>query len=172
MALSQPYKTVDQYSMDSEALVIVNMMGRLLDRLVGVYEQAGVPLPARRYWMFGPEVPEDCEQAVVTFVQSYLGIPGDQAAAPQQCHAPRTAVINIVITRNFPIGEAAAAVSPERIIEASKWAAVDNAVLTWALSDLTAIDGIPGPGVIATVNNPPPNGGVQSTVLNLSLMIS
>lgn len=173
MVLSTPSNSpISNYNINEDSLVLVKMMDRLLDRVVGVYEHAGVPLPTRRFWMLSGEVPEDCEQVVVTFVQSYLGAPGDSAADAQQCNSPRTGVFNIWITRNHPVGEAGKAVSPERIIEASKWGAVDAATLMWALEDLSTLDdGFKGPGVIATVNVSPPNGGVQSTILNISTMI-
>ncbi|QIG57827.1 hypothetical protein SEA_PAULODIABOLI_93 [Microbacterium phage PauloDiaboli] len=173
MVLSTPVgAAVSNYNIPDENLTLVNMMDRLLDRVVGVYEQAGIPLPTRRFWMLSGEVPEDCEQLVVTFVQSYLGAPGDSAADAQQCNSPRTGVFNIWVTRNHPVGEAGKAVAADRIIEASKWGAIDAYTLMWALEDLSTLDdGFKGPGVIATVNVSPPNGGVQSTVLNISTMI-
>lgn len=167
-----PIPKITDYTMSEDALAITALMDRLLDRLNALYESHGVPLPARQYWMLGAEVPEDCEQAVVTFIQSYLGLPGDQAADAQNCNAPRTAVLNIHITRNHPIGENGRAVAPTRIMEASSWGAVDSAVLMWGLQTLTADDlGIGNTGVIATVNVSPPNGGVQTTTLNLSMAI-
>ena len=174
MALSTPAgKPISDYAIDSEALVLVNMLDRLLDKVIGVYEQQGVPLPTRRYWMLSGVAPEDCAQVVVTFVQSYLGAPGDQASDTQQCDAPRTGVFNVTVTRDHPKGQAGQPVAPERIIEASKWGAVDAAVLMWALRDISEMaDGYPGPGVIATVNVQPPGGGVQTTVLNVSMVIS
>lgn len=172
MALSPVTRGIDKHNINDDALVIVNMMDRILDRLRAVYEQQGVPLPARQYWMMGPEPAEDCPQAVICFVQSYLGLPGDQAADAQQCNVARTAVMNIHITREHPVGDNGKAVSPEKIIEASKWGAVDSAVLMWGLQDLNDMDGIVGPGVIATVNVSEPQGGLQTTVLNLSMMIS
>jgi len=173
MALSQPTgRPIEDYPMDSDALIIVKMLDRLLENVIASYESMQVPLPTRRYWMLGAEVPEDCEQVVVTYIQSYLGVPGDAAAQAQQCNAPRTGVFNVVVTRDHPVGENGKAVSPERIITASKWGAVDNAVLLWSLDTLNTMeDGWKGPGVIATVNTLPPNGGVQSTVLNISLVL-
>lgn len=173
MALSQPTRPVSEYPINEEALIIVKMMDQLLETVVGIYEQQGVPAPARRFWMMN-EPAEDCEQLVVSFQQGYLGVPGDAAAEAQNCNVPRTAVINIYVTREHPVGEAGKAVNTERIIEASKWPAVDSAVLLWALNDLNQLADFlgPGPGVIATVNVAPPNGGVQTTVLNLSRIIS
>ncbi len=173
MALSPVRKPIEQYGIAPEAFILSDMLDRLLETVVGLYEQQGVPLPLRRFWMLSGEVPEDCEQVVVTFVQSYLGAPGDQAADPQQCNQPRTGVFNIFVTRNHPFGEVGKAVAEDQIIAASKWGAVDASVLMWGLKELSAMeDGWMGPGVIATVNVAPPNGGVQTTVLNISLVIS
>lgn len=175
MALPPPANAkVGDYPINEEALVIVNMMDRLLETLVGVYEQQGVPLPARRYWMMGPAPAEDCEQVAICFTQGYLGAPGDQASDPQQCNQPRTGVINIWISRKHPAGgDNATPPSPESIMESSKWKAIDTAVLLWALNDLNQLpDWIPGPGVIATVNVNEPSGMIQSTVLNISRMIA
>lgn len=172
MVLSQVTRPVSDYPISPDALVIVNMLDRVLERVVAAYEAEGVPLPTRRYWMLGPEVPEDCEQVVVTFVQSYLGLPGDQAADAQQCNVGRTAVINVLVTRNHPVGEFGKSVPAEKIIESSKWGAIDSAVLMWALRDIASFDGLPAPSVIATVNVQPVGGGVQTTVLNLSMLIA
>lgn len=175
MVLAPPTDSpISSYGIDPEALTLVNMLDRLLEKVVGVYEQQGIPLPARRYWMLSGRAPEDCAQLVVTFVQAYLGAPGDQAADTQQCDAPRTGVFNITVTRDHPASAPSSQPpSGERITEASKWGAVDAYTLMWALNDLSEMaDGYPGPGVIATVNVQPPGGKVQTTVLNLSMVIS
>lgn len=166
-------KPVTDYVTDESALVLVRMMERVLERVVAVYESHGVPLPARKYWMMGGDPPEDCEQLVVNFLQSYLGAPGDQAQDAQMCNQPRTAVINVNVTRNHPVGEAGKAVATDRIMQASGWPAVDVAVLLWSLEEISALeDFIRGPGIVATVNVMPVSGGVQTTVLNLSMIIS
>lgn len=172
MSLSTVPKPIEKYGIDEDAFVIVNMLDRLLDRLRAIYESQGVPLPPRQYWMMGPEPSEDCEQVAICYIQTYLGLPGDQASDAQQCNVPRTGVLNIHITRSHPVGVQGKAVAPEKIIDASKWGAVDSAVLMWGLEDLTSIDGLNSPGVIATVNVSPPSGGLQTTVLNLSMMVS
>lgn len=173
MALPPVKKATGDYAISDDAKTLMNQMERILDAVIGVYEQHGIPLPARRYWMMGSTVPEDCEQVVVSFIQAYLGVPGDSAADAQQCNQPRTGVFNVHVTRNYPIGEVGKAVPADQIIEASKWAAIDSNVLIWALNDLNvAQDGYSGPGVIATVNVAPPSGGVQTTVLNISMMIA
>ena len=172
MALPPVKKSVANYAIPDDAKILINHMERLLDAVVGLYEQQGIPLPARRFWMLGPTAPEDCEQVVVSFIQTYLGVPGDSAAEAQQCNVPCTGVFNVHITRDYPIGTVGKAIPAEQIIEASKWAAIDTNVLIWGLNDLNiAQDGYSGPGVIATVNVAPPSGGVQTTTLNISMTI-
>ena len=88
----------DVSSVDPDALSLKNMMDQVLEKVTSVFTSYGVPLPVRCYWTMGdPAI--DCEQLVVSFVQVYLGMPGDQAATPQRCHMPRTAVLTISIAR-------------------------------------------------------------------------
>lgn len=174
MALSpRTNSKVSDYNINADAFVVVDMMERVLDAVVGLFEQQGVPLPTRRYWMMGPAPAEDCAQVVVCWVQGYLGVPGDQASDGNRCSEPRSGVLNIYITRDYPIGQGGQPPSPEAITEASKWSAVDTAVLLWGLEELNQFgDGFgTAPGVIATVNVSEPNGGVQSTVLNLTRIV-
>lgn len=174
MALSQPTRKPEDYGMDEDAFIIIKMMDKLLDAVVGVYEQMNVPLPARRYWMMGVEPAEDCEQLVICYQQTYLGSPGDQAADPQQCNQPRTAVINIHVSRPHPAGkmENGKPLPAEQIMEYSKWAAIDAAVLAFNLSSFNQVDPYgTGPGVIATVNSNSPSGNLQTTTLNISRVV-
>ncbi|UDL15881.1 hypothetical protein QEH42_gp090 [Microbacterium phage Pumpernickel] len=164
-------KDISEYAISEDSMSLVRLLEETLENVIALFESHGVPLPERRYWMLGPEVPEDCAQVVVAYVQSYLGIPGDQAAEAQNCNSPRTAVLNIVITRDYPMGERARPVSPERIMQASDWPAVDASVLSWGLNTIGSYGGMqPGP-MIATVYVNAPSGAVQSTVLNLSVVV-
>lgn len=169
--MARTSKTIEDYGISEDSLRIVRMLDSLLEQVTVVFESNGVPLPARQYWMLGSEYVEDCEQVVVTFVQGYLGSPGDQASEPQSCNQPKTAVLTVNITRNHPIGENGKAVAPERIISASSWGAIDSATLLFNLDALTSILGWSPVGAIATVMVSPPNGGVQTTTLNLSMVI-
>lgn len=158
-------------NVDPEAFHLRDKMQELLETLVSVYDSYGVPLPARRYWSLNRPA-EDCPQVVVSFIQIYLGAPGDQAAVPQKCNAPRTAVIDITITREYPIGESGKAVNPDRIIAASEWGAVDSWILSESLKQFDNWgDGIPGPGVIATIETNQPRGALQTVRMNLSVVV-
>lgn len=173
MALTPPkdQHKIENYGIDPDALDLVQHLKKLLDTVVGVYEQAGVPLPSRRYFMVGPP-PEDCAQVVVSLVQVYLGIPGDQAAEIQRCDEPSTAVVNIHVTRDYPKGQQGKAVPVEDIMDASSWGAVDSWLLFKAMKEFDKDEfGIPGMGAIATVTARPPGGAVQTTVLNLSTVV-
>jgi len=162
---------INNYPIDDDAKLVMNMMQRVLDTVVGVYEQMGVPLPARQFWTTGGAV-EDCEQVTVNLIQAYLGNPGDQATQPQRCNVARSAVLNIAVTRNFPIGENGKAVSPDRIMQGSAWAMIDVQVLLEALRSFDQwSDGGPGLGVIATVSPADPSGGVQTVNMNLTMAI-
>jgi len=162
---------VANYPISEDAFELVNLLQRVLTQVGDVFAANGVPLPTRQYWAVGTPA-EDCAQVVVALSQLYLGGPGDAAAEPQRCEGVRSAVVNVYITRDYPIGEQGRAVAPERIIEASKWVAIDSWLL---ISSLKGFDwsafGTPGAGVIATVNALPPNGGVQTTVMNLTLAV-
>ncbi|UVG35127.1 hypothetical protein SEA_CECE_76 [Microbacterium phage Cece] len=173
MALTPPKerRKVGNYNIDPDALDLIKHLEKLLDTVVGVYEQAGVPLPERRYFMVGPP-PEDCAQVVVSLVQVYLGIPGDQAAEIQKCDAPATAVVNIHVTRDYPIGELGKTVPARDIMDASSWSAVDSWLMFKAMQEFDKDEfGYAGPGAIATVTARPPGGAVQTTVLNLSTVV-
>ena len=164
-------QNISDYTVPEEALTLFNMCQRLLDTVVEEYETAGLPLPERRYWTFGRPA-EDCAQVVVSFLQSYLGAPGDQAATPQRCNGVKSAVFNISITRDFPIGTNGKAVPPAKIMDANAWNAVDTQMLLNMLEKFDAWeDNYPGLGVIATVNAADAGGGLSTVNLNLTLAI-
>lgn len=161
----------EDYDISEDSLRIVEMLDALLDRVEGVYEANGVPLPSRKYWMLGSEAPEDCEQVVVTFIQGELGIPGDPNGTSYQCSDPKSATITVSVTRNHPIGDAGRPVNPTKIIDSSKWGAIDASTLLFNLdSIITAPDWGRFPS-IASVLVAPPNGGVQTTTLTARIVI-
>lgn len=153
---------------------IVVMLREVLDRIVGGYELAGVPLPERRYTTTGtPAV--DCEQAVVIFRQAYIGPVGDEANGPQPCESPRSASLEVRVSRCIPTpkGTRATPPTPEAIQEAAELQMQD----AWLLLDLAPStdtwNGLApgGPGVIATIEAGEPQGGYQTTVLMLTMQV-
>lgn len=164
---------LDNYDIDPGALDLKNLMDGVLERIVTIYESYGVPLPARRYWtMTVPAV--DCEQLVVYFVQSYLGAPGDQAADPQRCNQPRSAVLSISVARPVPIvGQSGGNPAADKIQKASEITAVDAWVLMQSVNllDQWEAEGLYGPGVIATVSAGESSGGFQTVTLQITMAV-
>jgi hypothetical protein len=166
------YVKLADYDIDEGALDLKVMMDGVLSRVVAIFESYGVPLPARRYWMMGqPAI--DCEQIVVSFVQMYLGSPGDQANEPRRCNNPRSATLNIMISRQVPtVGTQGRAPLPEKISESSEIAAVDAWVLMQSINDLDQWDDTGyGLGVIATLSTDGPEGGYYTNNLEITMAV-
>lgn len=159
-------------NVDSEALNLKYLLDGVLDRAVSVFQSYNVPLPTRQYWTVGEQA-IDCEQLVLTFVQMYLGPPGDQASTPQRCHVVRTAVMTLSLSRSIPtVGQNGRPPSSETIESAAQIAAVDAWVLMQSVNlfDMWE-DGGFGVGVIATVDVPPPEGGFQTINMQLTMAV-
>jgi hypothetical protein len=155
-----------------DAYNLKNMLDGIVERVENVFQTYSVSLPNRRYWTFGEPV-IDCEQLVVSFIQMYLGTPGDEATTPQRCHMPRSAVVTISIARQIPVvGANGRPPSPEKIQESSSASAVDAWVLMEAVKEFDMWDGTGfGLGVIATVDVLPAEGGFQAVNMQLTLAV-
>lgn len=156
-----------------EVRSLVNMLDEILKRVGAAFDQAGVPLPERRYWTLSQPA-ADCEQVTVSFVQAYLGPPGDEAMRPQNCNSPRSAAVDVQIVRCIPtVGSRGRAPEPKAIQSASEQLAVDAYLLLDIAADLDTWDpvGAPGIGVIATLDANEPQGGFQGVTLHLTAAI-
>jgi len=152
-------------SEDAKALALY--LQEVLDRTVNIYNSYGLPLPQRRYWTMADPV-VDCEQLVVSFIQMYIGAPGDEATTPRRCMDPRSATVHIQVAREVPtIGNNGRAPSAEIIQEYSQLQAFDAWALIQSAADLDAWESS-GLGVIATVETSEPEGGYQSTTLTMT----
>ena len=147
-------------------------MELMLSRLETLGDTYDMDLPTRRYWTMGDPV-ADCEQVVVSFVQMYVGPPGDEATAPQRCNSPRTAVLQISITRCIPtVTVRGHAPSPYDIQTGSERLAWDAYFLLEVSLDLdTWSEVFPGLGIIATVEVGEAQGGFQSTIMSVTTAI-
>ena len=155
-----------------ESLNLKELMDGILEKVCSVFQSYNVQLPSRQYWTMGqPAI--DCEQLVVSFAQMYLGTPGDQATTPQRCHVPRTAVVNVLLTRQIPVvGQNGKAPSASKIEESSYISAVDAWVLMESINLLDQWDSSGyGLGVIATLDMIGPEGGFTSVNLQLTLAV-
>lgn len=165
-----PITSIDDVSED--ALNLKNLLEGVLERVENVFDSYNVPLPSRRYWTMGqPAI--DCEQLVVSFIQMYLGAPGDQATTPQRCTQPRTAVMIISLARSVPVvGPNGTAPSAAKIQEGSEISAVDAWVLMQSVNllDMWEEGGL-GVGVIATLDTASPEGGFQVVNMQITMAV-
>jgi hypothetical protein len=163
---------IDISTVDSKALHLKDFLDAVLARVIDVYEEYNVDLPSRRFWTMG-EPAIDCEQLSVSFIQMYLGLPGDQASQPQRCTQPRTAVLSIAVSRQIPVvGNNGKAPTGEKIQEGSEIAAVDCYLFMELIRRLDQWeDGEYGMGVIATVEAGNPEGGYETVRMQVSMVV-
>jgi hypothetical protein len=163
---------IDSSGVAEGATNLRDMMEGVLERVQSVFQSYNVELPVRKYWTMGqPAV--DCEQLVVSFVQMYLGAPGAQVGEPQRCHVPRSATVDISISRATPIvGQSGRPPAPEKIEEASSIMAYDSWVLMESINMLDMWDDAGyGAGVIATLSAGSAEGGFQTTTLTITMAV-
>jgi hypothetical protein len=165
-------RVVDKNLVNADAKHLSDFMQALLDKVVEVFAEYTMPLPLRQYWTMGsPAV--DCEQVVVSFVQMFLGVPGNQEALPWKGSIPRTATVNISISRAVPtVGQNGRPPSSESIEGYAELVAYDS----WILMDSIARfdpweNAVPGFGVVGTLEVSEPEGGFQTTVMTLTAAV-
>lgn len=84
----------------------IALLGKtLLASIESAFTTHTITLPARRYVTIGTPVNDD-EQLVVSYVQHYQGVPGDEADGPQPCHVPQSAVFTVNLVRCIPTEDA------------------------------------------------------------------
>jgi hypothetical protein len=169
--MTDPIDILTGVSDDAKNLAV--HMQTVLDKVVETYAAYNMPLPERRYWTMG-EAAVDCEQVAVTFLQSYIGLPGDEATRPTPCNSPRSAVLNIQVSRTVPSAQRNGKPPLAADIEAhAEISAYDAWILMESLSalDTWGVTGGPGMGVIATVDAPAPSGGFQVVSLTMTSVV-
>ena len=163
---------VDISGVSAGALNLKNLMDGVLEKTVEVFEEYNVPLPSRQFWTVG-EPAIDCEQLAVSFIQTYLGLPGNQASEPQRCQSPRSVVLTISISREIPVvGVNGKAPTGDKIEEASRIAVVDAWMFMELINKLDQWEpGEFGLGVIATADSSGFDGGFQTTAMQLTMVV-
>jgi len=164
---------VDVSGVSDDAKNLDIFLQEVLSRVVNVYDSYNMPLPARRYYTFGAPV-IDCEQLVVSLAQLYLGTPGDEVSEPRRCNDPRTATLNISVSREVPIVQPNGnPPTTQSVIEANRVGAYDSWILMESINNLDtwASPGGYGLGVIATLDFEEPQGGFQTTVLTITMAV-
>lgn len=163
---------IDITGVSEDALNLKNMMDGVLERVQNIYQSYNVPLPSRQYWTVGqPAI--DCEQLAIHLVQLYLGSPGAQANEPQRCNVPRSATLNVSVSREIAVvGQNGRPPSPEKIEQTSASSAIDAWVLMDSVKLLDMWDETGyGAGVIAAIEVGPPEGGFQTVVLQVTMAV-
>lgn len=164
---------IDKSSVSDDAKNLAIFMQAVLDKVVSSFASYNMPLPFRRYWTLGaPAV--DCEQVVVSLIQMYVGAPGDEATSPRRCSDPRSATINVSLSRQVPtVGQNGKAPSAETIESYAEICAYDAWILLDSAAQLDTWEpgGGYGVGVIATVEVNEPQGGYQTVTLTVTAAI-
>lgn len=163
---------INKAAVSDDAKHLANLMQEVLDRVVASYASYSMPIPSRQYWTMGtPAV--DCEQVVVSFIQMYVGAPGDEATEPRRCNDPRSATLNVSVSRQVPVvGQNGRPPSAEAIESYAEISAYDAYILLDCASHLDAWEETGfGLGVIATVEVQTPEGGYQTAVLTLTVAV-
>lgn len=163
----------DISGVNGEARNLAIFLQDVLDRVVSVYGEYSMPLPGRRYFTFSTPV-VDCEQLCVSFIQMYLGAPGDEATEPRRGQDPRSASLSIQVARAAPVAQQnGSPPSSDSIQAAAEVSALDAWVLMESINkfDSWAQEGPFGLGVIATIDADPPEGGFQVTRLTITMAV-
>jgi hypothetical protein len=148
------------------------MLSGVLERVEAIFQSYNVSLPQKKYWMMG-EPAIDCEQVVVSFLQMYLGPPGAQVGEPQRCHVPRSATLNISISRATPVvGQNGRPPTQEKIQQSAEILAIDSWVLMQSVNLLDQWDATGyGIGVVATLDVNGPEGGFHTTTMTVTMAV-
>lgn len=156
---------------DADQDVLGELLLLALERVVGTFERAQVPLPDRQYISYGSVV-ADCAQLTVELGQLYPGSPGSDPSQTQRCDGPRTAVLLIQLFREAPTvvggrGPTAPTVAALNAI------AVEMSRDAWLLLDAAqAIDAAGwNTGVIAEVSPVATSGGYIGSSMTLTLQV-
>jgi hypothetical protein len=163
---------IDGTGVLEDATNLRDMLSGVLERVETVFQSYNVSLPQKKYWMMG-EPAIDCEQVVVSFLQMYLGPPGAQVGEPQRCHVPRSATLNVSISRATPVvGQNGRPPTQEKIQQASETLAIDSWVLMQSVNLLDQWDNTGyGIGVVATLDVSGPEGGFHTTTMTITMAV-
>jgi hypothetical protein len=163
---------IDGTGVLEDATNLRDMLSGVLERVEAIFQSYNVSLPQKKYWMMG-EPAIDCEQVVVSFLQMYLGPPGAQVGEPQRCHVPRSATLNISISRATPVvGQNGRPPTQEKIQQASEILSVDSWVLMQSVNLLDQWDNTGyGVGVVATLDVSGPEGGFHTTTMTITMAV-
>lgn len=149
-------------------LSLVTLGNTILDGVIEGYAARGIALPDRQYLTIGTPA-NDCEQLVVSWQQTYLGLPGDEASIPQPCdNTPHTAVFVVQICRKMPVvSDSGKAPKPEDIQKRSEAVLLDAYVLFEIVSHIDPF----ALGLITTADVVEVSGGLSCIQVQTTLAI-
>jgi hypothetical protein len=177
---------------------IIDTCEHLLATINRVYQEAGIAIPARQYYVIGGQgqTVHDCEQVTVSWDQAYSGLPGNEASIPAVCEGPHTGsfiveVVRPVNTARTPVDPMAALnpqapnakipgrwgggigqsemPTPEDYMREAKVQMQDAVLLLRA--GLLAGEGTWGESAIVDVSAGSPQGGYQATIMNFTAVL-
>lgn len=150
----------------NEAFGLVKAMDDALNAVITVYEDASIPLPARRYWTLSTSA-GDNEQVVIALTQMYIGTPNEQIPVPSRCDGPRTYTMTVQVLRCIPTSDDSGnPPTPEAIRKASAYQAIDMWLLTDAMQAIAGID-----AALVTVDAGPAEGGLQGVTATITQQV-
>lgn len=161
----------EEMDLGGDVDLLYGLAHTILNTIVGVYEQAGVSLPARRYVHFGG-VANDCEQLTVQVDQHYFGNPGGDPNALQRCGSVRTAVLSVQLFRPEPTqNQRGNAPSADALDAAAKVHMRDAWLLMTAAGESDRSRDQWGTGFIAEVSPIEASGGYVGIAMSLALQV-
>jgi len=167
--------TVDISGVSDESRNLANLLQGILDRVISTFDSYGMPTPTRRYYTFGsPAI--DSDQLVVSLLQLYLGVPGDEATEPRRSNDPKSGTFLITLAREVPVANSnGTPPKADDIQRASEVSALDAWILMESAREFDAswanVQGGLGLGVIATVDVEAPEGGYQLTRMTITMAV-
>lgn len=165
--------SIDKYSIDEDVFQLRDAMDNILAGLESVYQSYNVPMPDRRFWTIGETPVVDCDQIAITFLQMYLGAPGDDAQQPQNCNGIRSMVVQINVSRKRALPRAGARnVSPaaEQIQGDAVWSTIDAVTIMNGIGSLDQFS-MGQPQAIATVTANGFEGDYFTTSVQLTIPV-
>lgn len=159
---------------------LVRIGHALRDRVVAIYEQAGIDLPERRVWVIGEGV-FDCEQLIVAFTGLSEGLINAENPQRSPCEVFVNATFKITVVRCVPTADARGNSPLVADMDAATDLSVIDAYLLMKSScrfDMYGADviglhpsALGGMGVESSVEIEEPQGGFQAVTLNITTVI-
>lgn len=154
---------------------IYNAAESILEQIEGVFAEAGVDLPARKFITLGGQgdVAYDCVQLSVSWDQSYSGTPGDQSQEPSKCDSIHSGAFVVELVRCIPTSKATnTKITPPPVtaINAAASSMMRDANLLFQAGMQACEYTVFGAGLV-DVNASAPNGGFQAIIMNVTMSV-